>query len=107
MKRAMLYDPVKYLRDKGVSLRLGLPQGGKQDIEVCFEKGRYWEADKVQAIYKRVEQSYNLIMMQLKVDKGMPPRSVESLIGKGYIRIAYDGQGRRRYVVTERGKRFF
>lgn len=104
MKRAMLYDPVKFLRDKGVTLRLGLPQDGKQQIEVCFDN-RYREAAKVQAIYRRVQQSYNLIMMQLKVDKGMPPRSVESLIAKDLIRIEYNEQGKRRYVITERGKR--
>lgn len=106
MKRPFLYDPIKYLREKGVTVRLGLPQGGKQKIEVCFEKGRYWEADEVQKIYRRVEQSYNLIMMQLKVEKGMPSRTVESLLAKGLIRIAYDEQGRRRYVITELGKRF-
>ncbi|WP_143154872.1 hypothetical protein ACQ0P8_06775 [Halodesulfovibrio aestuarii] len=105
MKRAMLYDPVKFLRDKGVTLRLGLPQDGKQQIEVCFDS-RYREADKVQAIYKRVQQSYSLILMQLNVNKGMPPLSVESLLAKDYIRIACDDRGKRRYVITERGKRW-
>ncbi|KAF1073911.1 hypothetical protein [Halodesulfovibrio sp. MK-HDV] len=105
MKRPFLYDPIKYLKGKGVTVRLGLPQDGKRKIEVCFEKGRYWETKKVQGIYKRVEQSYNLIMMQLDVDKGMPPRSVESLLAKGLIRIVYDDQGKRRYALTERGKK--
>lgn len=88
----MLYDPVKYLREQGVTLRLGLPQDGKQEIEICFNKGRYGEAKDVQKIYKRVEQSYHLIMMQLNVDKGMPPRTVESLLAKGLVRIAHDDQ---------------
>ena len=104
MKSPFLYDPVKYLLDKGVTLRLGLPQDGKRKIEVCFDKERYWEADKVQAVYRRVQQSYNLIMMQLNVDKGMPARTVESLLGKDLIRIVCDDQGRKRYVITERGK---
>ena len=105
MNSPFLYDPIKWLRDQGVNIRLGLPQDGKQHLEICFEKGRYREPKKVREIYKRIEQSRSLILMQLKVDKGLPPRSVESLIAKGLIRIAYYEHGRRRYVITERGRR--
>ncbi len=105
MKRPFLYDPIKYLRDKGVTVRKGFPQNGEDEIALTFEQGRYWTPPRVLAMSKLVQQSRTLILMQLNVNKGMPPLSVESLLAKDYIRIACDDRGKRRYVITERGKK--
>lgn len=106
MKRPFLYDPIKYLRDKGVTIRKGFPQNGEDEIALPFEQGRYWTPPRVLAMSKLVQQSRTLILMQLNVNKGMPPLSVKSLLAKDYIRIACDERGKRRYVITERGKRW-
>lgn len=106
MIRIKLYDPIKHLRDKGVIVRKGYPQNGEDEIALEFAHGHYWTPHRVLAMYKLVEQSRGLILMQLNVGRGMPPRSVESLIAKDYIRIEYNAQGKGRYVITERGKRW-
>lgn len=104
MKRSAFYDPIRYLRDKGVTVRLSLPQGGKRDIELDFEHGRYWTPNRVLSMYKLVEQSRGLILLQLNVEKGLPPRSIESLLAKGYVNITTIN-GQRRYVITHAGKK--
>ena len=100
-----LYDPIKWLRDKHVEVRLGLPQGGVRQLEVRFTSSRYRSAREVQRIYQRIEQSRGLIMMQLNVEKGLPPRSVESLIAKGYLAVERRN-GKGRYVITGLGRRW-
>ncbi|MEZ6855003.1 hypothetical protein [Halodesulfovibrio aestuarii] len=106
VKKSFLFDPIKHLREKGVTVRIGYPQNGEDEIALVFEQNYSWTPQRVLDMYRLVQQSRALILMQLNVSRGLPPRSVESLIAKGYIRIACDERGKRRYVITERGKRW-
>lgn len=106
MKRPFLCAAIKNLRDKGVTVRKGFPQNGEDEIALTFEQGRYWTPPRVLAMSKLVQQSRTLILMQLNVNKGMPPLSVKSLLAKDYIRISCNERVKRRFVITERGKRW-
>lgn len=103
MKRPFLYDPVKHLRGKGVTVRK-VDQNGEAMLKLVFNQYYSWTPQNVLYMRKLAQDSRALILMQLNVDEGMPPRSIESLLAKDYIRIVYDSQDRKRYVITERGK---
>ena len=104
MKQPRLYDPVRYLRDKGVTVRKGFPDRGEDVVRLEFEKNRKWTPKEVTQVMHIVKQSRKLIELQLTVPHNMPPRSVESLMAKDLIRIVTGKDGKRRYVITPRGK---